>query len=165
MQATNKHRNMKNNATLLITIILMCLCSIGAAAQDNGRRPGKDVQDRWKAEKIAFLTDAMELTSAEAEKFWPVYNQSEAMRRENWKQVTTAYKDLQEAIDAGKDEKEISALLDKYVKVQQEGRDLDTKFISEYKKILPARKVAQLYIGEESFRRLQIHKLNKNDKN
>ena len=155
---------MKKTALLLITAFLFCLCSMGAMAQDNGRRPGKDVQDRWKAEKIAFLTDAMELTSAEAEKFWPVYNQAEALRRENWMQVTTAYRDLQKGIEDGKDEKEISALLDKYIKAQEDGRAIDSKYVSEYKKILPARKVAQLYIGEESFRRLQIHKLGKNDK-
>ena len=30
--------------------------------------------DKIKAEKIAFITAELELTPAEAEKFWPVYN-------------------------------------------------------------------------------------------
>lgn len=41
----------------------------------------KDWKDRWKAEKIAYITDAMELTSAEAEKFWPVYNKCECEKK------------------------------------------------------------------------------------
>lgn len=31
--------------------------------------------------KIAYITDAMELTSAEAEKFWPVYNKCECEKK------------------------------------------------------------------------------------
>ena len=37
-----------------------------------------DWQEKMRAERVAFLTTAMELTPAEAEKFWPVYNSMEA---------------------------------------------------------------------------------------
>jgi len=40
-------------------------------------------EDRWekmKAEKVAFLTTQLALTSAEAEKFWPIYNEMEKQR-------------------------------------------------------------------------------------
>lgn len=119
--------------------------------------------DRWKAEKIAFLTDAMDLTSAEAERFWPVYNKAEAEKRESWKRSMDAYKALEEGIEDGKDDKEIAVLLDKYISAQKSGQDIDARYVAEYSKILPSRKVAKLYIGEEAFRRMQIHRLNKND--
>ena len=130
---------------LILTVLISALPGLGA--QDKGK---KDWHDKWKAEKIAYLTDALDLTSAEAEKFWPVYN---------------AYKALDEAIKAGKGDKEINTLLDKYIESQNCGKDIDSKYVLEYRKILPGKKVAKLYIAEESFRRQQIHKLNKDNKN
>lgn len=123
----------------------------------------KDWKDRWKAEKIAYITDAMELTSAEAEKFWPVYNKCECEKKQSFKIVIDAYKALEEALQAGKNDNEINNLLNKYLEVQNSGKDIDSKYVSEYRKILPGKKVAKLYIAEESFRRRQIHRLNKND--
>ena len=123
----------------------------------------KDWKDKWKAEKIAYITDAMELTSAEAEKFWPVYNKCECEKKKSFKKVIDAYKALEEALQAGKNDNEINNLLNKYLEVQNSGKDIDSKYVSEYRKILPGKKVAKLYIAEESFRRRQIHRLNKND--
>ncbi len=116
-----------------------------------------------KAEKIAFLTDAMDLTPAEAEKFWPIYNRSEAERRDSFRQMMEAYRALENGIKSGKDEKEIANLMDRYLKAQKAGDDIDEKYVDEYRKILSNKKIAKLFIGEENFRRLQIHKLNKND--
>ena len=73
-----------------------------------------------------------------------------------------AYKDLQDALDARKDSKEdFSTLLEKYFKAWDENRGIDEKYSHEYLKILSAEKVARLYIGEENFRKQQIHRLNK----
>lgn len=142
----------------------LVLASTSVFAQDNNGKRDRGWQDRWKAEKIAFLTDAMDLTSAEAERFWPIYNKAEAEKRESFKLVMDSYKALEEALVAGKDEKEVSALLDRYLDAQEAGKDIDRKYTAEYRKILSGKKVAKLFIGEEAFRRQQIHRLNKNDK-
>lgn len=139
--------------------MVLILAASAMDAQDNK----KDWNDRWKAEKIAFLTDAMELTSAEAEKFWPVYNKCECEKKHSFKAVINAYKALDEALQAGKEDEEINILLNKYLQAQNSGKDIDSKYVLEYRKILPEKKVAKLYIAEESFRRRQIHRLNKND--
>jgi len=139
--------------------MVLILAASAMEAQDKK----KDWNDRWKAEKIAFLTDAMELTSAEAEKFWPVYNKCECEKKHSFKAVINAYKALDEALQAGKEDEEINILLNKYLQAQNSGKDIDSKYVLEYRKILPEKKVAKLYIAEESFRRRQIHRLNKND--
>ena len=139
--------------------MVLILAAPAMEAQDKK----KDWNDRWKAEKIAFLTDAMELTSAEAEKFWPVYNRCECEKKNAFKAVINAYKALDEALQAGKEDDEINILLNKYLDAQNSGKDIDSKYVLEYRKILPEKKVAKLYIAEESFRRRQIHRLNKND--
>ena len=146
----------------IIAIILMSLLGTGfASAQDQNKK--KDWQDKIKAEKIAYLTDAMDLSPAEAERFWPLYNKAEAETRQCWRLMMEAYRALEASIDAGKDDKEIGVLLDKFLDAQEASRGIERKYTTEYRKILSNDKIARLYISEENFRRQQIHKLNKND--
>ncbi|MBQ2530827.1 MAG: hypothetical protein II548_00910, partial [Bacteroidales bacterium] len=70
-------------------------------------------------------------------------------------------KALNSAIEAGKDDKEVSALLDKYLEALESGKTIDAKYVSEYRKFLSSKKVAKLFIAEEAFRRQQIHRLKK----
>ena len=145
----------------LLFIIMTLAFTWSAAGQERNKK--NDWQDRIKAEKIAYLTDAMDLTSAEAEKFWPVYNRAEAETRACWKLVMEAYRALEASIESGKDDEEIKDLLDKYLDAQEAGDGIERKYTTEYRKILSNDKIARLYIGEENFRRQQIHKLNRND--
>ncbi len=150
---------MKRVLTVALAAALLLLSATSAQAQE--KKSKKDIQDRWKIEKIAFLTDAMELTTSEAEKFWPVYNKAEAEKKASWKSTMDAYKALNSAIEAGKDDKEVSALLDKYLEALESGKTIDAKYVSEYRKFLSSKKVAKLFIAEEAFRRQQIHRLKK----
>ena len=151
---------MKNILSITICAIALFLSPSSLVAQENRNR---NWEDRMKAEKIAFLTDAMDLTSSEAERFWPVYNRCEAEKREAWKQIFDSYRALENGIKSGKEDKEIATLMDKYFKAQKAGDNIDEKYVAEYRKILPNKKIAKLFIGEENFRRLQIHRLNRND--
>lgn len=129
-------------------------------AQEKDR---KDWQDKWKAEKVAYLTDAIELTSSEAEKFWPVYNKCENEKNLCFRKSMEACKALEKAISSGKGDSELKELLDKYIEAQDSGKGIERKYVAEYRKILSDKKIAKLYIAEESFRRQQIHRLHRND--
>lgn len=150
---------MKRMIVMFAALLLAAPLS-GLWGQDKGK---SDWQERWKAEKVAFLTDAMDLSSAEAEKFWPVYNRSEKEKKEAFQKMIAAYKALDDALNAGKDEAEIQKLLDKYLDAQQLDKGINKKYTAEYRKILSGKKVAQLFIAEEEFRRQQIHRLKKDD--
>jgi len=52
---------------IVLIIILLLFTTISLVAQNNER-------NRIKSLKTAFITNALELTSKEAEKFWPIYN-------------------------------------------------------------------------------------------
>lgn len=134
-----------------------CLASTSSAQE--GRRRGQPWQERVKTEKIAYLTDALELTPAEAEKFWPVYNRAEAEKKESFEAVLEAHKALDEALKAEKSDGEISPLLESYLSALQSGTSIDEKYAAQYKQILPVKKVAKLFISEETFRRQQIRRL------
>ena len=60
---------------------------------------------------------------------------------------------------AGKSQKEISSLLDKYLAATAKQRELENGVGDRYKAALPVEKVARLYIGEEKFRRHHIRNM------
>jgi len=142
---------------LVLTAVLISGTAINASAQKK-----EDWKQKIMQEKIAFFTTEMNLTQEEAQNFWPVYNQFCKEEHEAQKLIMTTYKDLNEAIESGKSEKEISACLNRYLKAREEKRDLSTAAAGRFRKILSDEKVARLYIAEEKFKRNQIQKLHHN---
>ncbi len=142
----------------MILMIIILLSSTFRISADN--RHDNQWQERMRAERVAYLTSAMDLTSAEAEKFWPVYNRMESERRASFVKVLDAYKALDEGLKSGKSEDEISVLLDKYVNAMKNSRGVEAKYVPVFTKILSVEKVAKLFIGEEEFRRQQINRWN-----
>lgn len=142
---------------LVLTAVLISGTAINASAQKK-----EDWKQKIMQEKIAFFTTEMDLTQEEAQNFWPVYNQFCKEEHEAQKLIMTTYKDLNEAIESGKSEKEISACLNRYLKAREEKRDLSTAAAGRFRKILSDEKVARLYIAEEKFKRNQIQKLHHN---
>lgn len=119
--------------------------------------------ENWKekmmSEKIAFLTIELGITPEEAQAFWPVYNEINKERDEAMHNVFKTYKALENAVEAGKSEKEVSSLLDKYLDALDAQREVESKAAGRYRKVLSEDKVAKLYIGEEKFRRQHIRRL------
>lgn len=151
---------MKKIATILAALAAMVCMGFSANAS---------VADDWKekmmAEKIAFLTLEVGLTPEEAQVFWPVYNQVEKEKDEAMFNVIKTYKEMNKAIEEKKSEKEVAALLDKYLEAQKKMNEVENGIAAKYKAVLPVDKVAKLYVAEEKFRRQQIRKLHdSNDK-
>lgn len=147
---------MKKIMTIFAIVATMTCMSVSAQAH---RGRGEDWKEKMKAEKIAFLTLEVGLTPEEAQAFWPVYNQVETEKDEAMSAMIKAYKEMRKAIEEKKGDKEISALLDKYLETQKKLNDIENGIAARYKAVLPVEKVAKLYAAEEKFRRQQIRKL------
>ena len=143
-------------AYLVAALMLLPLCSFGH--QPEGQRNHKE---QWMAQKIAYLTEVMDLTAEEAQVFWPIYNQAQKEKREAYKAVKQAYANLDKGIQEGKGKKEIKDLLRQYTAALEATQSIDSKYVSQYERVLPVEKVAKLFIGEETFRRQQIQRLGK----
>ena len=86
----------------MATIAALCLSFNASARHGDG--------DKFKSEKIAFITTELNLTPAEAEKFWPVYNQLSQEKKEALKTVIDAYKALEKAVKDKASDAEINKL-------------------------------------------------------
>ena len=142
-------------AYLVAALMLLPLFSFG---QPQGK---KDHKEHWRAQKVAYLTEVMDLTAEEAQVFWPIYNKAEKEKREAYKAVKQAYANLDKGIQEGKGKKEIKDLLRQYTAALEVTQSIDSKYVTQYERVLPVEKVAKLFIGEETFRRQQIQRLGK----
>jgi Spy/CpxP family protein refolding chaperone len=149
---------MKAFSRILFVSVLLAV-SVAAFGQNNGMGDfARQWQERIESEKIAFLTNEMSLTPKEAQTFWPIYNQAQKEQREAIEASMKAFGELDKAVRDGKTGSEINTLLDKYTKAI-DGQDVSAKYLKEYLKVLPAEKVAKLFLGEEKFRQSQINRL------
>lgn len=144
-----------------IAISLLMLASAGQSKADN--RPESDWKQKIMSEKIAFLTVELGITPEEAQVFWPVYNQVDKERDEAMKKVFLSFRAMEEAVAAGKSEKDISKLLEEYLEALDNQGSIERNAYKAYEKVLPTEKLAKLYISEEKFRRQHIRKLHTGD--
>ena len=144
--------------TLLLTLIIGFL-SINCHAECSCQKKDGDWKQRIMSEKIAFLTTEIGLTPEEGQVFWPVYNQISQEKDAAMHDTFKKYKKLEEAVEAGKPEKELKVLLDDYLQALDKSRNIEKGTTEKLAKVLSVEKIAKLYLAEEHFRRHQIHKL------
>ncbi|OXG03778.1 hypothetical protein BC749_10440 [Flavobacterium araucananum] len=109
-------------------------------------------REKVKAYKVSFLTTELELSSTEAEKFWPIYNAFDdkqfELRHEKMKMYLSKLDD--ESIGA-MSEKEAASLLSQMESTDKELYLLRDKYNSNIKKILSAKKILKLKKSEDDF--------------
>jgi hypothetical protein len=132
----------------IITLIVV-LFSIISIAQ-----PNKEKIEKVKALKVAYITKELSITSAEAEKFWPVYNAYDEkqfdLRHTKMRTIMKKYKD--DGLDKMND-KEAATILSEMESIDEELLTLRKKFVKGAKEIIGAKKVLQLKKAEEEFTR------------
>ena len=115
--------------------------------------------DRIKAQKVAFITERLDLTSKEAQQFWPVYNafeeEIEGIRQGDLKVVRQAIK------NGNLSEKEAKELLDKLMAAENRIHQAKVNLVQDLKNIIPAQKIIALKTAEDAFNRKLIEVLKK----
>ena len=107
---------------------------------------------RIEASKVAYMTSYLDLSTIEAEKFWPVYNEYQAKSkalREQWGKR----KDYDQMTEA-----EASSMLDKYMDISAKRSTLKLDYMKRFRTILSDKKVLMLNRAESDFRKQVVKK-------
>lgn len=138
------------------------LFTTNAFAQDHqgGADRRADWKEKMEAQKVAFITNAVSLTTEEAQAFWPVYNKVSEKRDAAIKETRTLFFQLQKAVKENSADKDIKTLLDKYIKALEDSKKVEAEAAQEFRKVLSESKVAKVFIAEEMFRKSQIGRMN-----
>lgn len=143
--------------TLSILIITIISIQFLSAQRGEGYEKRKE---QFKAQHISFITNKLDLSTAEAEKFWPLFNEYSKKKDD----ITSKRRKSMRLImhnngDLTNEEAEIIA--DMYIKTTQAETNLAVEYHEKFKKVLPIQKVAKLYQAEKLFKRELLNNLKK----
>jgi Spy/CpxP family protein refolding chaperone len=151
----------------IISILLSAAIAIHSFAQQSISPPPPippappsltSQKEKVEAMRIAFLTNKLDLTPEEAQKFWPVYNEFQKKREELHKKHREEEKQMRSKIDSLSD-KQVEAMVDAEMAFRQKNLDLEKEYHAKFKSVLPIKKVAKLYRAEEQFARHLLERL------
>ena len=128
---------MKNLFTNIRNVVLVLMLLAGFQANSAVLRQqspnNQNAKDRIEALRIAFISQQLNLTPAEAEKFWPVYNayrhDIETLQKNNGGQPTA----------------------DQQLEMEQKKLDLKRKYKPQFESALGTEKLNQLFNLEHKF--------------
>ncbi|MCC8062709.1 MAG: periplasmic heavy metal sensor [Rikenellaceae bacterium] len=101
--------------------------------------------------KIAFFTDALQLSPEQSQKFWPVYNQYWDARREVGKKRRDLYKVIRDGKAGEQQLKELLGVMDTERKVTAD-------YIVKFRQVLPAATAAKVFVADEDFKNFLIRR-------
>lgn len=138
---------LKRRTAVLIAVFAISYSLVSAQNQN---------RERLDAYKIAFFTKRMNLTSQEAEKFWPVYNETQNLRNQLQAEKQTLMRTFNQGESTMSDQ-QITELGNNYCDILVKESELAVTFHKKLQDILPPAKIIRLYQAENQYR-LQLLK-------
>ncbi len=142
---------MKKVLTAIIVLLIVSAFEVNAQGQED--------LDKLTAYKIAFFTQKLNLSSSEAEKFWPVYNDYSA-RKSKIQLERVALMRYAMQNEANLSEQELSSTADKLAQSFADEANLTVTFNADIKKILPPAKMIKLFQSETQYKQQLLRELN-----
>jgi hypothetical protein len=144
-----KYKVMKRG--MLVLLFLAMVPVLRLSAQNPNR-------ERLNDYKIAFFTKRLNLTSQEAERFWPVYNEFQNKKISIQQERGSLNRTVNQN-SANMSEKELTEAGDKIISLQMNEANLALEFHKKFKEILPPLKVVRLYQAENQYRLTLLNEL------
>ena len=149
---------------LFFSLIILFFTSLHAEAQRPAPGSGSGTPERRvmvvrngapneqvQVERIAYFTEKMGLTPEEAQLFWPIYNEMDTKRTALFEERAAIIQKFVSQPD-NLTERQITEQLNRLATIQQQESALPAEYDAKFRKVLPARKVMNLYVAEMGFR-------------
>jgi len=144
---------MKNIIILFLSILFI---SPALAQEEEMIKQDPKAQEKIQAARIAFITERLGLTPAEAEKFWPVYREFSMKRMEIKKQFEQKRNTPDPSKTTEQNEKEN---IEYGLQLRQKELDLEKEYSTKLLNVVPPQKVMALRGAEDDFRKLVIKQI------
>ena len=142
--------------TLIISFALFI--TVSAFAQQNNKRPID--REKIKAAKVAFLTNRLDLTSKQAEKFWPLFNEYEEEKGKLSRMYNGKKRELigQNGLQNISDEN-ANQMLDIYFEQKEKEMALEKTYVKRFMEVLEPIQAWKIIRFEGEFRRMLMQQL------
>lgn len=138
-----------------LSLLLSCALLLGSTAAFSQSSSKEERSENVEAAKIAFLTDKMELTSDQSQKFWPLYNEYEAKRRTLIKGYRSGYRQDVDALS----EAEAKSRIDNMFVTKEKELELEKEYANRYLRVITSKQLIKLYRGERDFTKMLLKRL------
>jgi len=129
-------------------VIIALLLSMSLIQAQNKK---EEKLEKIRSQKIAFITQKMNLSPNEAQVFWPVYNEFSSQKETLNKKKRDVLIELRQKWDNATDDQK-EAVADQLIDFGMEEANLDQNYHAQFKKVLPIDKVLKLYQAELQFK-------------
>ncbi len=136
---------MNINKNILVVLLLL----FSTTLMFGQRRPDKE---KIKSLKVAYITERLNLTSIEAQGFWPIYNaheeKMESFREQERSGIYSKIRDMETLND-----NEVERLLEDLIALEESKQKANQQFLKDIQKVISAKKTFLLLKTENGFKR------------
>ena len=152
---------MKKITAILITVLTAATTITFAQPHHGKPHHGKEhSMEKMKAHKIAYITTELDLSTKDAEKFWPIYNEMEDKRMEIMEERKNAMKAMKAKKEEGTlKDADIEKNIQLNFEMEQKELDLKKSYHKQFKEVLTMEQVGQLYMAERKFHKELMKRL------
>lgn len=133
-------------------LVLLGLTIIGMRI----RAQSPETMEKLEAAKIAFITERLELTPQEAEKFWPIYREymdKQKLLQNEFSTLKASY-DPKTATD-----EDNQKILNAGMAIKQKMLDLDKTYTERMKTAISTQQIVSLQKAEQDFRQMLLQRI------
>ncbi|MBT9395635.1 hypothetical protein KLP40_20890 [Hymenobacter sp. NST-14] len=136
--------------TFSLLLLLAVLPLAGAHAQRGGG-PGQRQERLSQLEnaRIAYLTEKIALTPDQAQKFWPLYNEFTAKRRD----LNRRLRQLRPGAADGLSDQQLRDNINQSFALRQQEITLEKDYFDKFQRVISVRQVGRLFLAERQFTR------------
>lgn len=145
-----------NSMKRAVIFLLLCLPLLSSAQVPDA--------ERLNAYKIGFFTKRLNLSSDEAEKFWPVYNDYQNLKTQTQEEKLKLIRYFNQA-ESSLSDAQISEIGDKLVAIIVKESEIAVNFHKKLKTVLPPAKVIRFYQAENQYKMQLLNELQNRQQN
>lgn len=147
------YKNLKMKKIPLILILAFLTMIIGQAQNTT--------REKLDAYRVGFFTKKMNLTSEEAEKFWPAYNNYQKKKNELQRERIMLVRDFNQNESALSD-KELTEIGDNLIATFSRENEMAQEFHKKLRELLSPDKVIRYYQAENQWKAQLLNELQEN---
>ncbi len=129
--------------------LLLFITGLSIAQDHDKKHDHEESRKRIEASKAAYMTTYLDLSSEEAAKFWPVYNEYQ-------EEMKSMYKRGEQMKISEMSDAEASKRLDQHITMSSDRSNLTAKYLTKFRSILPDKKVLMLTRAEGEFKKQMV---------
>ena len=146
----------------LIFGLLLSAAAVMAQPKMGDRAELEKKKEKIEAIKVAYITEELELTVAESQAFWPVYNELQSKEHELREEQRANFMSLKK--DEEISEKELETMIYKMSDIHIAIEELRKSYLDDFIDILGAKKMLQLMKAEKEFGRRMMERMKGKDR-